>query len=79
MVFSCSNLRRSSLALWRWRVISLFLRRVVVYVVLNRGNTPLSFGLLLLLELDFELFYGVLTLGFLHAHMPFCLVSCGGL
>lgn len=28
MAFSCSNRRRSSLARWRWRVISLFLRPV---------------------------------------------------
>ena len=51
----------------------------MVYVALGRGNSPLFFSLFLLLELELELFDGVLALGFLHAHMPFCLVSCGGL
>jgi hypothetical protein len=50
-----------------------------VVVLRHRGDSPLFFGLLLLLELDLELFDSVLTLGFLHAHLPFCLVSCGGL
>jgi len=43
------------------------------------GDSPLFFGLLLLLELELELFDGVFTSGFLHADVPFCPVSCGGL
>lgn len=42
-------------------------------------DSPLFFSLLLLLELELELFDGVLTVCFLHAQMPFCLVSWRGL
>lgn len=43
------------------------------------GDSPLFFSLFLLLELYLELFDSVFTSSFLHTHMPFCLVSCGGL
>lgn len=50
-----------------------------MYVVLYRGDPPLFFSLLLVLELGLELFDGVLTPGVFHAQMPFRLVSCGRL